>query len=240
MFVLSKLTAEGKLDMSDKPLNIANHPAYRNNLPLSAEQLSDLMDDRGDQQTLDQLLASNEQQAKTWYRYNLVSAVLNKQDSVHSSFEFSQMISDKIAKEPVLTSQKSAEVISFWKKATGGFAIAASVAFAMVFSVQMMNQAPQSLSGNNTIAEQNNALPSESGQTNVLMSSAEQTQLDDLQRTLDQINRNNFSLNEQLVGGEVMVQSFVVKTNAETTPFEDRIRLMKKPSEAKPLEDKSQ
>ncbi len=212
------------------------------NLKANNQYLSDLLDDQPNNEAVEQLLKSDVHQAKTWYRYNAVRSVLNKQHSVHSSFDFTQSISAKIAKEPSYTADTNTtdNVVSlfpYWKKTVGGLAMAASVAFAMVFSVQMMNNLPeeQTASGMDMATQsQQTLLPIETSLSpfDFKADQAEQEKLDDIQRMLNQMSRHSLNVTEELVGGEFMVQSFVVKTKNSVTPFEQKIRQMKKPSES--------
>jgi len=122
------------------------------NMLRNNESLSNLLDDQCASADLDDLL-KNEKTLSKWYRYQAVSAVLKDQHSADANFDFCQAISAKIAEEPAMiaipaesaseksTSEKlnnkSAEVISF-RRFGGGFAIAASAAFATFFSVQSL------------------------------------------------------------------------------------------------------
>jgi len=208
----------------------------------SRENLSDLLDDQVSDEAIERLLAdeasSSESQSQAWFRYNMVSAVLNKEQSAYASFDFTQTVSAQIANEPAILARpkKTAQIIPLWRKATTGFAIAASVAFAMVFSVQMMNTPMEGLSGGTDVATQATAQDLSPLQMNITPSQfsaehAEQEQLDDIQRLLEQMSLRNPNVNEQLVGGEFIQQSFVVKTKPQATSFEEKIRSMKKPSE---------
>jgi len=206
-----------------------------NEIKNNLQSLSELMDDYVSDEAIEQLLA-NEEQAESWYRYQVVRSVLNQDYSAHCSYQFTQAISKQIAMEPAIIAAPKKASVSFisraWKKSGGGLAIAASVAFAMVFSVQMMD------SGNN--ADFNNSIQTATNDSTFKQLSQklltpkdddEQAELDEIQRVLDSMNRSGFQVNEQLVGGPVMVKSFVVKTNNKFSDFESEIRRMKKPSE---------
>ena len=211
----------------------------------NSQHLSDLLDEQCSDEAIEHLLESDELQAKTWYRYNAVRSVLNKEHSAFSSFEFTQAISAKIAEEPSFSvsneENKPSNVVSLfpsWKKKVGGLAMAASVAFAMVFSVQMMNNLPEDADISNSMATQSLQvlLPGESSLSafDFQADQAEQEQLDDIQHMLNQMNKRGLNVTEELVGGEFMVQSFVVKAKEPVTPFEEKISQMKKPSESNP------
>ncbi len=219
---------------------MSNTKLFNVNQKLDKHQhLSDLMDDQVTEQTIDKAvdkLLADESQSEVWFRYNLVSSVLKEEQSAFASFNFTQAVSAQIAKESShkVTPTQTAQIIPFWKKTGSGFAIAASVAFAMVFSVQMMNtSSEQSNAGAGIVVNQPTKV------SPLIISSSEfdegqneQAQLNDIQRYLNQINQRSLNVNEQLVGGEVMVKSFIVKTKDPVTPFEEKIREMKKPSEA--------
>ena len=207
-----------------------------------SQYLSDLLDDQVSDKAVEHLLSdsdeSSREQAETWYRFNLVSAVLNKSHSAHASFDFTQSISAKIADEVVYSLPVSnvVPIRSTWRKNFGGFAMAASVAFAMVFSVQMMNnQSEENLNDGVNVATQapQTLLPVDTSISafDFKADQAEQEKLDNIQRMLNQLNRRGLNVTEELVGGEFIVQSFVVKTKQSMTPFEEQIRQMKKPSE---------
>ena len=107
---------------------MSNDKASANN-----QYLSDLMDEECSDEAIEQLLESDELQAKAWYRYNAVRSVLNKEHSAYSSFEFTHSISNKIAEEPSFSGltelNAPSNVVSLfpaWKKAVGGLAIASS------------------------------------------------------------------------------------------------------------------
>jgi negative regulator of sigma E activity len=219
-----------------------NHNMSNDNVNTNSQCLSDLLDDQCSNEAIEQLLDSDELQAKAWYRYNAVQSVLNKEHSVHSSFEFTQSISAQIAEEPSYsvfaernTKTNVVSLFPAWKKTVGGLAMAASVAFAMVFSVQMMNSMPEGNGKSTEVASQQQVLlPAESSLSafDFKAEQAEQNELDNIQRMLNQLNKSGLNVTEELVGGEFMVQSFIVKTKEPVTPFEEKIRQMKKPSES--------
>ncbi|TQV84991.1 sigma-E factor negative regulatory protein [Aliikangiella coralliicola] len=216
------------------------------------QHLSDLMDDKPSNLAIDELLGDDEK-AETWFRYQTVRSVLNDEHSAFSSYEFTQAISAKIADEPAIIARPdvsknttnyddvlpqpaaTAHVISrSWRRAGGGLAIAASVAFAMVFSVQVNNNSSSSSAPGlaNTQSESSTAAENNIAHATVSPSDdAEQAKLDAIQRILEGVNRPD--VNEQLVSGEVMVQSYIVKTNDPVSQFVQEVRSMKKPSEVK-------
>ncbi len=208
--------------------------------------LSDLLDDCANDEAIEHLLADKDG-AEKWFRYNKVRAVLTQENSVHSSFDFTQSISAKIALEPSIIARPSSYakeavqtpsvVVNLWKKAGGGLAIAASVAFAMVFSVQLMNTSPSPGMSASLDTAVNDPFTGQLESINFSpVRDAEQVKLDEIQSILDTMNRQSLTMNEQLVGGEIMVQSFVVTTkdvvDDKTSQFESQVRNMKKPSEA--------
>lgn len=219
------------------------------------EHLSDLLDDCVNEGAIEQILTDSEQ-GETWYRYQAVRSVLNKEYSALSSLDFTHTISALIAKEPAIIARPGNSALekdniklgnktkpgktatgrlfvnaSVWKRSYSGIAIAASVAFVMVFSVQMVNFSNDSLNGE-TVAGFQESQDQEAVQISVSQSGdAEQAKLDEIQRIIDQRSRLNLSANEQLVGGQFMVQSFVVKTKDSLSAFEEEVRNMKKPSE---------
>lgn len=213
------------------------------------QYLSDLLDGCVSKEGMQALLPEGEEidreQEEAWYRYNTVRAVLNKENSAYSSFEFTQSISAKIAQEPSIVarskvnklaladgSESSVHYIDTWKKMTGGFAIAASVALAMIFSVELThnNMNTEGTGGLQTVATEPAMSPEVLPVT--FIDDAEQAKLDEIQAILDRMNRQNLTQNEQLVGGEVMVKSFVVKMDEKASAFENEVRQMKKPSES--------
>ncbi|MET1254110.1 sigma-E factor negative regulatory protein [Aliikangiella maris] len=253
---------------------IDNHSSNKN------QNLSDLLDGYGDvSQNLNQLL-SDKQQQQTWKRYHMVSAVLKKENSAHSSEAFLQSVSELIADEPSIIARpqvknnaistndtagdiqhvaKTTNVASiFWKKASG-LAVAASVAYAMIFSVDLMEfstQAPlnsqfgQTQASNSPMDETQvssslTAQASAQGMTEVdsknnlnLFASlsesdaAEQERLDRIQAMINNLNKTNANFNEQYVGGETVVSVKLKKVEE----LEKQVRDMKKPSEIKSRE----
>lgn len=122
--------------------------------------LSDLLDNQCNSSDLNEVLDSAEC-SKQWYRYKTVSEVLKSEHSAFSSAAFCAEISAKIADEPaILASPKLASpkqndkrteveeshslesnVVQLPDRRLGGFAIAATVAFATFFSVQSLQVA---------------------------------------------------------------------------------------------------
>lgn len=210
-----------------------------------AQCLSQLLDDECSSSAIDQVL-SNTESSEAWFRYNTIQSVLNKEHSVHSSFDFTQKISALIDQEPAIiavpsnksdssTQSKPANVIPFWKKAGGGLAIAASVAYAMVFSVQMMNKTPEVEAVNQAQLTQplnQTLLANESLIDNSVVDPqdiAEQMQLDAIQSLLNQ-ERSGLNISEQQVGAE-LTYSTVIKME-QLKELENQVNNMKKPSEA--------
>ena len=200
------------------------------------QHLSDLLDDCSSAEAVDKLLA-DEAHGEAWYRYNTVSAVLKKEHSAFSSFDFTQAISAQIEQEPAILSRpkpKKSNVSTigqFWKRTGGGLAIAASVAYAMIFSVEMMNSSSEAgLVGNDIATIQVEQTPIE--MPTAILSDAEaeeQARLNEIQNILNNINMSGSNVYEQQVSGEL-----IVKTNAKPDPlaeFERQVNNMKKPSE---------
>ncbi|MCW8879547.1 MAG: RseA family anti-sigma factor [Kangiellaceae bacterium] len=234
--------------MSDNKDQVSNEQ-------VSNQDLSDLMDGMVSDEAFESILA-DEKQGEAWFRYHTARAVMQGEGSAFSSFDFTRSVAEKLAMEAehavasdeVIDAQpKEAEVIELgrwqpWRKLGGGLAVAASVAFAMVFSVQMMNKAPSvELQPGTTIASgvEGQILPEVELTTDDKL---QQRQLDDIQQILNR-SRNNFRVNEQFVSGnEAFVQSFIVETKEkdDVSEFQREIRNMKKPSEMEnsPEEDK--
>ena len=112
------------------------------------QSLSDLLDDQCSSADLDALLKDRDSN-DTWYRFQSVSAIIKDEHSAHTCSEFYNQISEKIALEPAIISAPKANqqqsknndnVIQF-KRLGGGFAIAASAAFATFISVQTLQVA---------------------------------------------------------------------------------------------------
>ena len=191
---------------------------------VSAEDqiVSDLIDGHCDSDKVDCILES-ESARERWYRYNLASSVIKKEHSAFSSIEFTRSISAKIAEEPAIIAapsqaktQKStgSNVVSFWKRTGGGLAVAASVAYATVFSVQMLDSGTEIEDGGfSALAVTDEADVVISSQ--VLVSSAEaeqQAKLDEIQSIINKIGSNDLRAYEQQVGGEWIYRK-VIKTD---------------------------
>ncbi len=122
------------------------------------KSLSDLLDDQCTSVDLDNLLKDSDAK-HSWHRYNAVSAILKGEYSADASVDFCQEISAKIADEPaILAAPKpvqteirpmNAEI----KRFGGGFAIAASMAFATFFSFQTL-QVSNTISPTDDISSQ--------------------------------------------------------------------------------------
>ncbi len=219
------------------------------------EQLSSLLDEpsvrsEDADSALNELLSDDESH-EAWYRYNLVSSVLKQEHSAFSSYDFTHSISALIKEEPsivafpeqtILASDKNANhsaglnsqvsnVVSLWRRAGGGLAIAASVAFVMVFSVQMMNSGTDTtlVNGLDSAKVDNGTQLSTPHQSESEV--AEQARLDEIQFMLDKMNQNRLNANEQLVDGEVIFSKVVRPNNMNS--LERQVRNMKKPSEKK-------
>ena len=133
--------------------------------------ISDLIDEKLSSQDLDILVADCESQ-KTLFRYNTVSELLRDEYSAESNMSFVESVSKMIAQEPTVLApdqnnaqtvlnSASAEVIPLFakiKKATGGMAIAASVAVATFFSVQTIQVAQEGDLINSEVAVQSEPL----------------------------------------------------------------------------------
>ncbi|WP_444997663.1 sigma-E factor negative regulatory protein [Aliikangiella sp. IMCC44359] len=211
---------------------MVNKSTFANHSGNDDQNLSDLLDGYGDvSESIEQLIDSEEQR-QAWYRYNMVSSVLQKENSAFSSYEFSKAISAKIAEEPAIIARpkKQRKIASaLWKK-TGGLAVAASVAYAMVFSVDMMSPQQSGMGGDNTTAEnQSNSAQDEDIVAISESDAAEQANLDRIQAILDRMKKNSLNVSEHLVGGEKIVS---IKLN-KVDELEKQVRDMKKPSEIK-------
>ena len=115
------------------------------------ESVSALMDGEADKLELRRLLAAENTEAvnNIWSRYHLVRDSLQNTEQVDEfrHLDISQQITTAIAEETAVTPQQANHP---WWKPAAGFAVAASVAVAVVFGVQT---AEQSNSGFNVIAE---------------------------------------------------------------------------------------
>lgn len=127
----------------------------------TSEFLSDLVDDKCSSDDLDSLL-NDSKTIDRWHRYSAVSEILKGEYSANATTDFCMQISSKIADEPAIlaaprpttnseyeTKTARAEV----KRLTGGFAIAASFAFATFFSVQTMQVSDDSNFSNDATAD---------------------------------------------------------------------------------------
>ena len=201
-------------------------------VPLSNQNINELLDDCASPEAIDELLASKSQQA-AWYRYHAVRSTLKNEHSAYSSLSFTQAIAAKIADEPAILasprkaqSTGSATILQFWKRAGGSLAIAASVAYAMVFSVQMMNSNPHGLSGSGldtATVQTMPVIPATAAETE------EQARLDALQDLLDSMSKSRLNAYEQQVGGEWVISKEVKLDQLQE--LERQVDKMKMPSE---------
>ncbi|MDH5432492.1 MAG: sigma-E factor negative regulatory protein [Gammaproteobacteria bacterium] len=197
-----------------KPVNFEGQSTSSN----PDQLLSELMDDQVSDEAIEHLI-NVESSKEKWFRYHLVRSVLKKEDNNLQSYQFTESVAQKIADEPaIIAAPKRA---SGWKKASGNFAIAASVAFATVFSVQLTQVADNdsSFNGQESLiaAESIEIIPAA---IDAVPDSHEQRQLDAIQQLLDQMNQQNLNSHEQLVGGETMfIQSYIIEDN-RMTPFD--------------------
>lgn len=149
--------------------------------------ISDLLDDQCQSSNIDELLV-DPQADEALYRYQTVSNILRNQQSEMATSLFCQQVSDKIAPEPAIiaapavnakvsNSKMNSNIIPF-KKIGGGFAIAASAAFATFFSVQTLQIADkgQMIESSTTIAKVED--PASSRVNVEIVDSLEQTELE--------------------------------------------------------------
>lgn len=107
------------------------------------ESVSALMDGEADELELRRLLADSESEAdaidKTWARYHMIQDVLHgaEQDLSFQQLDISSQVRAAISNEPLLA--KAEKPVSSWLKPVAGFAVAASVAMAVVVGVQQIN-----------------------------------------------------------------------------------------------------
>ena len=184
----------------------------------SQSHLSDLMDDNLSDEAIEQLL-SDDAQAESWFRYQTVSAVLKNEHSAFSEYAFTQSTSAKIAEEPTYsqTPQTQSNVVSLesrlsWRRFTGGLAVAASVAFAMVFSIQFAEGPIESNSLDQPSFVVDTPEPMDSTVYELTPAdTAEQKKLEEIQKYLDRARRSSFGVNEQYVSGDVRFKSYIVQ-----------------------------
>ncbi|MGH1440420.1 MAG: sigma-E factor negative regulatory protein [Cellvibrionaceae bacterium] len=106
-----------------------------------SESLSALMDGEATEMELRRILKSSEADKESiderWMRYHLASDAMKGEVELQSSMDFSASISAAIADEPTYSSAstKKKEKSAFWPN-LGRFAVAASVAGAVVVGVQ--------------------------------------------------------------------------------------------------------
>lgn len=217
-----------------------NDKIKSNNFASSEDQfISELLDGDCASESVDKLLA-DEAHCETWYRYNQISAILRKEDSAYCSFEFTQSISSKIADEPAIIAtpssikeskrQSNGNVVNFVKRTGGGLAIAASVAYAMIFSVELLNTQDEGFtSPAPTVATQTTPALEFSDTIISAAEAEEQAKLDEIQAILRQMRKTDRNVYEQQVGGEWIV-STVVRSN-QIEEIQNQVKNMKKPSE---------
>jgi len=123
------------------------------------QSLSDLLDERCSSDDLDALLKDSDAN-DAWYRYQAVSAIIKDEHSAHTCSEFYTQVHGKIALEPaIISAPKNSQkqlpndnnVVQL-KRLGGGFAIAASAAFATFMSVQTLQVAEHIEPQNQTFA----------------------------------------------------------------------------------------
>ena len=108
------------------------------------ESLSTLMDDEADDLELRRLLSSGEDKAvnELWSRYHLVRDVMHNDQkaTAFQHLDISQRVSVAIAGEPDINVKLGSETDpSPWWRPVAGFAVAASVAMAVVVGVQSVS-----------------------------------------------------------------------------------------------------
>lgn len=106
------------------------------------ESVSALMDGEAEELEIRRLLAETnaDQVNDLWSHYHLAKEHMSSGQDSQSGIGFghmdiSQRVSEAIAKEPVIASQSKGRVAA-WLQPVAGFAVAASVAFAVVVGVQ--------------------------------------------------------------------------------------------------------
>ncbi|WP_026377001.1 sigma-E factor negative regulatory protein [Aestuariibacter salexigens] len=111
------------------------------------EHLSAIIDGEHQDDALIASIASDSQLAERWHRYHVVRAALRKEMPLNGHFDISASVADALEQEPVVLAPKrrwysvpGAAQIAPLLKQGGQFAIAASVAVAVVFGVQTYNQ----------------------------------------------------------------------------------------------------
>jgi sigma-E factor negative regulatory protein RseA len=107
-----------------------------------AESLSALMDDQASELELQRLLKASESDAElkeAWSRYQLISAAMRRDLPTVASGGFSDRVSAAIAGEETYQTGSSPKTGSNWWHNTGRFAVAASVAAAVIIGVQQFD-----------------------------------------------------------------------------------------------------
>ena len=119
------------------------------------ESVSALMDGEADELELRRLLAAEntDQVNSSWSRYHLVRGTLQntEQNAEFRHLDISQQITMAIAEEASATPEQADQSSPWWKPAAG-FAVAASVAVAVVFGVQMVGQSNPGFNANSIAA----------------------------------------------------------------------------------------
>ncbi len=191
--------------------------------------LSDFLDGEVSDKTIEQLL-SDPKAAESLYRYQTIRSAVNNELSAHNSFQLTQLISGKIAQESVLnqadfersinssdSDKVSVSVVAFpsWKKRLTGFSIAASVALATVFSVQMFSSLDSNQTGINGLVSQEKLRSSSEIAT-------EQAELEQIQQMLELSNQKFLQANEELVGGDYMTRSIVLEAPEKESDVKEK------------------
>jgi len=192
------------------------------------EILSSLLDNEADAKTLAEALESDECTA-TWHRYQVVRSILSKEHSALCDFAFTQRVAAHIETLPAHQGkpEKSAKIIEFkrrWRRSAGGLAVAASIAAAMVFSIQTSQVAHiqdnnPSMAGNVT----------QQASADSALAVAEQAELEAIQRLLwlrsqQALQRGDNSLipQSEMVSGE-QTRSYLI-SNEQWKEIERKLR----------------
>lgn len=144
------------------------------------ESVSAVMDGEASELELRRVLSRDNTDVvnNTWSRYHAVKNVLHNSDNELSfrNWDISQQISEAVADEPLAAVKKANSAGLSWMRPVAGFAVAASVAFAVVVGVQSIQPGgidadPSSLSSQPAVASRVYPLQSSSPQAsgNVLV-----------------------------------------------------------------------
>lgn len=121
------------------------------------EQLSALIDGEDDSsQTIDDLIHDQEMK-ETWSRYHLIGDCLRDNLPEGISNQVYNEVSQALSNEPTVLAPQTTKRFNI--KPLAGFAIAASVAMAAVFSIQSNNQIAPAVNGGSPIAAATTAQP---------------------------------------------------------------------------------